>query len=239
MAMKAISLVLALLLSSAAAAAETRPVVVELFTSQGCSSCPPADALLGELAKRQDVVALGFHITYWDGAQWRDPLARKESTERQAAYDKNLTGGQIYTPQMVVEGTQDVIGSDRGMVLAALDKARPVTATTVTFAPDRHAVAIGAGSAPAGAGVLLARYVLKRTTQIKGGENASRTATDTNAVQSLTMIGEWNGKAVIFPIEPPGDGEGVAVLVQAPDGRFLGAASTEAPATSPRPAPKA
>jgi hypothetical protein len=237
--MKAILTLLALLAPSLASAADTRPVVVELFTSQGCSSCPPADALLGELAKRNDIVALAYHITYWDGAQWRDPLSRKESTERQVTYDKSLTGGQIYTPQMVIEGTQDVIGSDRGMVLAALDKTKPVTAATVAFAPDRRAVAISAGSAPAGAGVLLARYVLKRTTQIKGGENASRTATDTNAVQSLTMIGVWNGKAAIFPIEPPGDGEGLAVLVQAPAGRFLGAASTETAATSPRPAPRA
>src|SRR5580692_5861470 len=113
MAMKAISVLLALLLSSVAAFAETRPVVVELFTSQGCSSCPPADKLLGELAQRGDVIALGYHITYWDGAQWRDPLSRPESTERQQAYDQALTRGQIYTPQMVVEGTEDVVGSDR------------------------------------------------------------------------------------------------------------------------------
>jgi hypothetical protein len=237
--MKAVLVLLALLAPTLAAAGETRPVVVELFTSQGCSSCPPADALLGELAKRRDIVALGYHITYWDGASWRDPLSRKESTERQIAYDKHLTGGQIYTPQIVIEGTEDVVGSDRGQVLAALDKAKPVTATTVRFADDRRSVTIGAGQAPAGAGVLLARYVLKHTTQVKGGENASRTLTDNNAVQSLEMIADWTGKPVTLPIEPPGDGEGLAVLVQAPDGRFLGAASTEVPATSPRPAPRA
>src|SRR5215472_12144491 len=133
MSMKAISLALALLLPSAAAGAETRPVVVELFTSQGCSSCPPADRLLGELAKRADVIALGYHITYWDGAPWRDPLSRPESTERQRAYDGHLTGGQLYTPQIVIDGTEDVVGSDRGMVLAALGKTRPVAVTTVTL----------------------------------------------------------------------------------------------------------
>jgi len=111
--MKAISVVVALLLSATASAAETRPVVVELFTSQGCSSCPPADRLLGELAKRGDVVALGFHITYWDGPAWRDPFSRPASTQRQQTYDNRLTGGQVYTPQMVVDGTIDVIGSDR------------------------------------------------------------------------------------------------------------------------------
>jgi hypothetical protein len=236
--MKAIFVSVALLLSSVAALAGTRPIVVELFTSQGCSSCPPADKLLGELAQRGDVIALGYHITYWDGAQWRDPLSRPESTERQQAYDGHLTGGQIYTPQMVVEGTEDVVGSDRSLVLAAVDKAKPVAAATVTFAPDRRSVAIGAGTAPAGAGVLVARYVLKRSTQVQGGENAGRSATDVNAITSIKMIGEWTGKAESLPIDPPRDGEGLAVLVQAPDGRFLGAASTET-ATSPPQAPRA
>jgi hypothetical protein len=241
--MKAISIVFMLALSSliaaGAMAAETRPAVAELFTSQGCSSCPPADRLLGELARRSDVIALGFHITYWDAAQWRDPLSRQESTERQQAYDDHLTRGQIYTPQMVIEGTEDVIGSDRSMVLAALDRAKPLAAAPVTIATDRRSVAIGAGNAPQGAGVLVVRYVLKRTTQVKGGENAGLSATDTNAVTSLKMIGDWTGNAASFPIEPPAAGEGIAVLVQAPDGRFLGAASTEMPATSPLPAPKA
>jgi hypothetical protein len=237
--MKAISVLVALLLSSVAAFAGTRPVVVELFTSQGCSSCPPADKLLGELAQRGDVIALGYHITYWNGAQWRDPLSRSESTERQQAYDKGLTGGQIYTPQMVIEGTEDVVGSDRSLVLAALDKAKPIAAASVTFAPDRRSVAIGAGTAPAGAGVLVARYALKHTTEVKGGENAGHSATDVNAVTSLKMIGDWTGKAESLPIDPPRDGEGLAVLVQSPDGRFLGAASTETPATSPPQAPRA
>jgi len=233
-----LSLILATFAASTAVA-ETRPVVVELFTSQGCSSCPPADKLLGELARRPDIVALGFHITYWDGAQWRDPLSRPESTERQRAYDEHLTGGQIYTPQMVVEGIEDVVGSDRNMVLAAIGKAHPVAAAGVTFAPDRRSVAIGAGSAPAGAGVLVARYVLRRATEVKGGENAGHAAIDVNAVTSLKMIGEWTGEAARFPIQPPAEGEGIAVLVQAPDGRFLGAASTEAPAPSLPQAPRA
>ncbi|HXC27804.1 MAG TPA: DUF1223 domain-containing protein [Stellaceae bacterium] len=237
--MKVISVILALLLSSVAAAAETRPVVVELFTSQGCSSCPPADKLLGELAQRGNVIALGYHITYWDGAQWHDPLSLREATERQQAYDETLTRGQIYTPQMVIEGTEDVVGSERSLVLAALDKAKPVAAASVTFAPDRRSVTIGAGAAPAGAGVLLARYVLRRATEVKGGENAGHAAVDVNAVTSLKMIGEWAGKAESLPIEPPRDGEGLALLVQSPDGRFLGAASIEGPATSPPQAPRA
>jgi hypothetical protein len=229
-AMKALSslfLVVLVLLSgrTVALAGETRPVVVELFTSQGCSSCPPADAFLGELAKRRDVVALGFHITYWDGAQWRDPLSRAESTARQRSYDERLTGGQIYTPQMVVDGTEDVIGSDRHAVLAALANAKPVALAPVMFAADRRSVLIGAGAAPAGASVLLARYALIRATQVKGGENAGHAAADVNGVEAFSTLGPWDGKAVSFPIQPPGDGEGLAVLVQAPDGRIFGAAT--------------
>ncbi len=235
--MKAILSLALMVLAMAASAAETRPAVVELFTSQGCSSCPPADALLGELAKRRDIVALGFHITYWDGAQWRDPLARPESTDRQRAYDKQLTGGQVYTPQMVIDGTTDAVGSDRGTVLAALDKTRPPALAPIAFAADRHSVSIGGGPAPTGATVLLARYALSRTTQVKGGENASRTLVDVNGVETLATLGAWSGKAVSFPIDPPGDGEGLAVLVQAPDGRIFGAGAIDA--TSPRPAPRA
>jgi hypothetical protein len=237
--MKIAPLILLMVLAPAAWAGETRPVVVELFTSQSCSSCPPADALLGELAKRHDVIALGFHITYWDGASWRDPFARKESTDRQIAYDQRLTSGQIYTPQMIIEGTDDVIGSDRRAVLAALDKVKPVAAATVSFTADRRSVAIGPGVVSSGASVLLARYALTRTTQVKGGENASRTLTDSNGVVALATLGAWDGRQVSFPIEPPAEGEGLAVLVQAPDGRIYGAGAVEAPATSPRPAPKA
>jgi hypothetical protein len=223
--MKAVSVILALAVSSAACAAESRPTVVELFTSQGCSSCPPADRLLAELAERKDIVALGFHITYWDGAAWRDPFSRQASTDRQIAYDRRLTGGQVYTPQMIVEGTADLVGSDRQAVLAALGQAKPQTAAAVTFAADRKSVAIGAGTATEGAKVLLARYALKRTTPVAGGENAARTAVDTNAVEALTTLGGWDGKPASFPIEPPANGEGLAVLVQAPDGRMLGAAA--------------
>jgi hypothetical protein len=237
--MKAIFLVLALTLASTAAPAQTRPVVVELFTSQSCSSCPPADALLGELASRGDVIALGFHVTYWDGAAWRDPFARQDSTDRQTAYDRRLTGGQVYTPQMVIDGTADVIGSHRDAVLDAIRSVNPVAAAAVTFAPDRRQLTVGAGSAPAGSAVLLARYTLSRTTRVAGGENAARTLTDTNAVTALTKLGAWGGKPVSFAIDPPGDDEGLAVLVQTPDGRIVGAAAAETRTTSPRPAPKA
>jgi len=220
-------LLLAVALSAVAAQGETRPVVVELFTSQSCSSCPPADALLGELARRRDVLALGFHITYWDGPGWKDPFARQVSTDRQIAYDRNFTGGQVYTPQMVIDGSSEAIGSDRPAVLAAIAAVKPETVASVAFAGDRRSVTIGAGKgkAPAGATALLVRFVRSRTTHVGGGENAARTLEDVNGVEVLATLGTWDGNAVSFPIEPPGEGIGIAVLVQAPDGKILGAAA--------------
>ena len=106
-------------------AAEGRPAVVELFTSQGCSSCPPADQLLAELAQRGDLIALGFHIDYWDGLGWKDPLSTSEGTARQRSYARLLSSGQIYTPQMIIEGTHEIVGSRREEVLAALHETRP------------------------------------------------------------------------------------------------------------------
>jgi hypothetical protein len=211
---------LVLLLSPASAA--TRPVVVELFTSQSCSSCPPADALLGELARRGDVVALGFHISYWDGPGWKDPFSSQSSTDRQRAYARLLGLGQVYTPQMVVDGAREMVGSDRKEVLAAVNDARPETIAPVTFAADHRSVAIGAGDGRGS--VLLVRFAQKRTTRVAGGENARRTLEDADGVEMLASLGSWNGSALNFAIEPPADGEGVAVLVQAPDGRMLGAA---------------
>src|SRR5712691_8800515 len=106
------AVILGLAFAAMPAGADPRPVVVELFTSQGCSSCPPADALLGELARRGDVLALGFHISYWDSLGWKDPLSNPASTDRQKAYARHFDG-QVYTPQIVVDGTTEMVGSDR------------------------------------------------------------------------------------------------------------------------------
>jgi hypothetical protein len=206
------------------AAADPRPVVVELFTSQGCSSCPPADALLGELARRDDVLALGFHISYWDSLGWKDPLSSQSSTDRQRAYARRFTGGRVYTPQMVVDGTGEMVGSDRAAVLAAVQTARPETIAPVSFAADRRSVAIGGG---VGNGeIVLVRFARQRTTDVAEGENAGRILRDANGVTALATIGTWDGGAVSFAVEPPAPGEGIAILVQAPDGQILGAAAS-------------
>ena len=209
------------------ASADTRPVVVELFTSQGCSSCPPADALLGELARRPDVLALGFHINYWDGLGWKDPLSSEAATERQRRYARRRPGGRVYTPQIVIDGADEFVGSDRGAILGAIREPRPDTAAPVRFAADGRSVEIGAG---AGKGeVLLVRFARHRTTHVDGGENARRVLEDANGVERITALGEWRGAALTLAIDPPGAGEGVAVLVQGADGRIFAAASALAP----------
>jgi hypothetical protein len=220
------ALILGLAVAATPACADTRPVVVELFTSQGCSSCPPADALLGELAKKSDVLALGFHISYWDGLGWKDPLSNPDSTERQRAYARRLGDGRVYTPQIVVDGTSEMVGSDRQAVLDALHAARPAAVAPVRFADDRRSVAIGAlaGGGDGKGEIVLVRFVQRRTTPVGAGENTGRIANDFNGVQSLTPLGAWDGSSLRFPIEPPAAGEGLAVIVQAPDGHMLGAA---------------
>jgi hypothetical protein len=126
---------------------------------------------------------------------------------------------------MVVDGAREMVGSDRASVLTALHYARPETIAPVTFAADRRSVTIGAGDGRGS--VLLVRFALERTTRVAGGENARRTLQDANAVESLASLGNWGGSLFRFAIEPPAPGEGIAVLVQAADGRMLGAAALQ------------
>src|SRR4051812_29577801 len=113
-----------LLFGIAAAHAEERPVVVELFTSQGCNSCPPADAFLGELSRRPDVLALGLHVDYWDYIGWKDPFAQRAHTDRQRSYSRTLNQRFVYTPQMVIDGTLQGVGSETATINKLIDKAR-------------------------------------------------------------------------------------------------------------------
>jgi hypothetical protein len=206
--------------------AQTRPVVVELFTSQGCSSCPPADALLNELAGRKDVLALGFHVDYWDKLGWKDPLSTPGATMRQQDYATEFGRSEVFTPQMVIDGRRQAVGSNRGAVLAAIAGSEPASAAPVAFAADGRSVSIGAGT---GTGkVLVIRYLLSRTTEVQRGENAGRTAIDRNGVDAISRAGEWTGQKLDLQVEPVDADHGLAVLVQGDDGRILGAAALPA-----------
>ena len=198
-------IILAACLAGPARAAE-RPIVVELFTSQGCSSCPPAEQVLLELdSKEADVIALGFHVDDWDRLGWKDPYSSRTATERQQGYQRLIGSEQIYTPQMVVDGRADVLGSDRDAVAAALRRARSVGRTpvpiTLTRSGDAVEVTVGAGSGRGRA--LLIGYDTRRETPVRKGENAGRTITQANIVRSLTVLGDWSGREVALKAAVP------------------------------------
>ncbi len=201
--------------------AAMQPVVVELFTSQGCSSCPPADALLGELAARGDVIALSLHVDYWDYIGWKDPYGNPRNTERQRAYAGELGLRYIYTPQMVIDGRENIIGSHRDEILASLEVAaerrKPVA---VDFIPGNGGtVVISEGHAPdRGATIWLAIFDESHDTQVKRGENEGRTIHNVNVVRRLERLGTWMGKRLEIPLNLDGAAArgsfGCAVLVQ-------------------------
>ena len=214
---------LAALFPEIASAAE-RPVVVELFTSQGCSSCPPANAYLNELSKRpSDILALAFHVTYWDYLGWKDPFSLKIATDRQDRYGR-LFGDGSYTPEIVVDGSTGVVGSHRDEVDRAIAKAR----TNGTTVADVHVVVKdGKASIDVGAGQGVARVLLvgfdrEHVTPIGRGENRGRTMAEANIVRSFRSVAEWSGAPIHLDEQLP-DGEQVAVILEAPDGRIVGA----------------
>jgi len=225
--------------SSAAMArgAEASPVVVELFTSQGCSSCPPADSFLGELAQRADVLALAFHVDYWNYIGWTDPFASKLATQRQRDYSQRLALRYVYTPQMVVNGVAEGVGAEPETIdplikAAAADDA-PRAITMLGRAANGHlTVHIEAGTPPEPASIWLVGFDREHTTRVLHGENQGRTLKDYQVVRSFREIGTWNGAALDLDVAGDvvsGDGS-VAVLVQLRGtGRIIGAATLKPP----------
>ncbi len=222
---------------SSALQGDKRPVayVLELFTSQGCSSCPPADRLLGSLARKPDVVAVSLPVDYWDYIGWKDTLASPAFTARQKAYAVALGGRQIYTPATIVNGLSDAIGSDAAAIERAIaatrgrDNALSLHIKLVDTG-RRLAIEVPAG-AGGPAGVFLLKILRARTVHIGRGENAGRSVTYVNVVRAIEQLGEWTGARVTFETAAPrGDDEGYVVLVQrgSPDrpGAILAAAKT-------------
>jgi hypothetical protein len=219
--------------AAGATAQDKAPVVVELFTSEGCSSCPPADAFLGELAQRPDIVPLAFHVDYWDYIGWKDPYASPANTRRQHDYVAALGLHMVYTPQMVIDGRTDVAGSDRNDVEAAIAKAAARAKLAISIEKDAsgaYRVIIPAAAAPAGgsATVWLALFDSEQETAVKRGENSGRTLKEYNIVREWRKIGTWNGDAAALPLDvamADPDRNGCAVIVQSdPVGPILGAA---------------
>ncbi|HZZ32402.1 MAG TPA: DUF1223 domain-containing protein [Phenylobacterium sp.] len=199
--------------------------VVELYTSQGCSSCPPANAALAAISARPEILALSFGVTYWDDLGWKDTFAQKRFTDRQWDYAHGLRHTQVATPQVVVNGRLDTVGGSVGEIDAALKRAvLPAGGPTVTLGAAAAAIA---GPAPARpAEVWLVRYdpnVVQ--VPIKRGENTGKTLPHKNVVRELTRLGDWNGGARRFPIPAAPAGLETAILLQAgPGGPILAAA---------------
>jgi len=214
-----------------------RPVLVELYTSQGCSSCVAADALMGQLADRRDLIAISLPITYWDMLGWKDTLASPANTARQKAYAETMGRGGVYTPQMIVEGTNDIVGSREQAIEAAISareadmEAVPVTVTAT--AKEVH-IEVGAGEGT-DATIWLFRILPKATVTITAGENNGRTVTYRNIVQDVKAVGLWKGQPVSLDLPRQEIGgapkDHIAVVLQKGGyGRVIGAALVTKPA---------
>ena len=221
------------------AQAGSQKVVLELFTSQGCSSCPSADAHLGELAEmRDDVIALSVHVDYWNYIGWEDRFATAEMTARQKDYARALGIAYVYTPQLVIDGTSHVTGSNKHAVknAIAVSKAldtRRVSVALTSSASGHLTVEIGASDGYYGAAtVWLVSVDRQHTTTVDAGENRGRTLVNHNVVRDYRPIGRWIGNAMTLELGPDelsdaseGVGDGCAVLVQGSQGkgRIMGA----------------
>jgi hypothetical protein len=215
-------LLLAFLLLAAPALA--RPVVVELYTSQACSSCPPADELLASLASsNKGILALSFNVTYWNSPAWQDKDSLQVATERQIWYAGLAHTQQVYTPEMVVDGGAGLVGSDRDAVTSAIAAAVPAGDVPIKIS-GKGMVTIAVPEGAGGANVIVFGYDSKHKTTIGGGENGGATLTEINVVRSETNLGPWIGPSLSYTISRP-EGEHLAVLLQADDGKIYGVAT--------------
>jgi hypothetical protein len=211
--------------------------VVELFTSQGCSSCPPADALLKSYADSKDIMAISLPIDYWDYIGWKDTFASPRNTERQRAYAQNFGIGPVYTPQVVVNGMAQVLGSSREDIDNAIENTAAQLASRrvpVRFWNQSNSIIIQTGGAPPGVDVKEATIwlaVLRKSADvsIKRGENGGKTLTYYNIVREMTPVGLWKGKPMTLQlarmaIMRPETEESLVLLQEADNGPIIGAA---------------
>jgi len=226
----ALLLSLGLIIAVLPAQAGERPIVVELFTSEGCSSCPPADKLLAELANRPDVLALSFHVDYWDRLGWKDPYSSHQATERQNRYATLLDLASVYTPQIVVDGKWQAVGSDRADVEHALTLARrnrwefPVT---LSVDHGRAQIKLDPESRSASASIVLIGFDRRHTTAVKRGENSGRTLAHVDVVRGIEEVAR-SGSVGEIAAPNPQDCDRVAAILQAADGQILGVAVQDA-----------
>ena len=221
-------LLVAMAVFAAPARAEPTPVVVELFTSQGCSSCPPADAFLARLTERDEVIPLALHVDYWDYIGWVDHFADPKFTRRQKAYARETHSRTVYTPQMVVQGAVHVAGYRPEQVIAAIDSHSampPPVLLDVSREGGRVSIRVASAGAPTGEAQLqIVRYKPKETVHIGRGENAGRTIPYTNIVTAWETIATWDGTSDwTGTVEAEGEEPVVIILQETGPGAVLAA----------------
>ncbi len=209
----------ALLLAPVAAHAEN-PVVVELYTSQGCSSCPPADQLLSRIADNDNVIALALHVDYWDYLGWKDAFANSVFSDRQRLYARQWHERSVYTPQMVVQGVNYMVGS-RGDEIQRQIMQAEAHDDVVSVSASNQGAGIRIELAPIGGAVLeadiqLVRYSEGETVMIERGENAGKTIDYVNIVQDWQILGRWDGKGPAVVNVPSAEAGTYVVIIQAP-----------------------
>lgn len=184
--------------TSTALAQNDTPVVVELYTSQSCSSCPPADKVLSEIAKHPNAIALGCHVTYWNHLHWKDTLSMEECTNRQRTFNGSIGSGRVYTPQMVVNGESEFVGSRRGQAIAALKNAAPLIPVTLTKNNTEIHASFPELKAHRALTIEWIGYNDKFYQEIPSGENRGRDITYSNPIQFITYDRIQNGETYAF-----------------------------------------
>jgi hypothetical protein len=231
--------VAATLIAAPVVAAEVRDhpkAVLELFTSQGCSSCPSADAKLLELQKRGDIITLAYHVDYWDYIGWTDTFGEKSNTDLQKSYAQSWGSSMIYTPELVVNGSKGVVGSRESEITTALNAASLLVPVSLSVDGGTLDIAVGPQANASAAVVWLITFKDHASVDIQRGENAGRTMDYTQIVTGRQMLGMWDSAAgthLKLPLSQlmTGGANGAVILVQGDKaglpGPILGAASVQ------------
>lgn len=225
---------------SFAASAQERPVILELYTSHGCASCPAADKIVREFADAdKDILPLSFHVTYWDNLGWKDPYALEASTSRQRNYAQLQGRRSVFTPQVIVDGVHSAVGNDHEDVNKAIRLAKnAVPNVPVSITPDKYDMVVkvdkmqdGPTSMSSGATVWLVYYKKYSMTPVNAGENTGKTLENLNNVIEIRRLGFWHNDPATFHIPKNRlAGDGMAVILQnSPQNQILGAANYEIP----------
>lgn len=221
--------VLAMSVNFSSAAVAQQPVVVELYTSQGCSSCPPADAILSELKDRKDVIAIALHVDYWDYIGWKDEFGNPAHAKRQRAYASKAGRRSIYTPEMVVQGQTDIVGAKPMKLAKAIAEhgaGEPVTVLNAVRADNK--LRIQAVKPEQDTGMMevhVLRLIPSQQSKITRGENRGETYEYTNIAHSWQVASTWDGQAPLdLSLALGGDDPVVVLLQEAGAGKIIAAA---------------